>query len=143
MYAPIDEIAAIVERYRRLPADFSDIMALTYGKDLIATHLFSLAIHLSDVIRRHEEAEFKRKAAYFRKYEEWTRDGKTSVSAAEKLAELSVLDLRSVESGLKAEKDAMRLLYEAGENVMNAIGQRVSTLKAEKGFEMKGNSTAA
>jgi hypothetical protein len=136
----LENIAGIIRWYGGLKKGFTDIVLLQNAVRKLATYIFMFADELGEFYQARNETEFSRKAETDREINRLMLpvNGGKSATAAGPLAREHVESLLEEEQKADSLYQRAKFFYDASRDVLQAMQQHVSNLKAEKGLEMRG-----
>lgn len=126
-----------VHAFKGMKPDPANLERLLWYQTTFAPLLFEFAGEVGELYKRRNETEFQRRAAFNRSRREYIQGG-NSAAKAESFAAVDVEALLNDEQRADAEYKAAALLLEHGRDVLQAIVQIISHLKAEKRAEQYG-----
>lgn len=127
----IDEITTIVDWYKSLPKDYSNIVDLMYARQKICGNMFMLATELGKARQCWKEQEFTTESIRRKSMVEMLDNGMAIGKAAEYSKADSLLSLE-MEKGSESFYHLLKFLIDSTQEVNNTIMQHISTLKREK-----------
>lgn len=131
------DIDRLVRAYHTLSSqpDYNDIVRLTNGAKLLACTLWTYSNDLAELYKNKNAAEFRRKALYETGRAALIAQGHPA-SKADAQARADCEQAMNEEFEADAEYKAAALRYDAAQNVLRTMQQHLSTLKAEKSYEI-------
>lgn len=134
----LEHIAGIVKWYQGIGKGFNDIELLQNAVRKLATYIFMFADELGEFYQARNETEFSRKAEMDRQINWLIKNEQKSATAATPMAREHVEPLLEEEQKADSLYQRAKFFYDASRDVLQAMQQHVSNLKAEKGLEMRG-----
>jgi hypothetical protein len=127
----IHEVTTIVEWYKNLPKDYSNIEDLMYARQKICGNMFMLAVDLGKARQYWKECEFETEIVRRRTMAEMIADG-VAVGKADAYARADSLDSLSEEHVAQSSYHTLKFIMDSTQEVNNTIMQHISTLKKER-----------
>lgn len=127
----------VVMWYRSLTKDFADVDLLLRTQREFAARLYDFANEVGRLYENRNQTEFQRKAAFAKERQKRIASA-GSVSKAESEALVEIEPLLGIEQKADSEYVAARLLLDHARDVLQAMTQHLSHLKAEKRAETYG-----
>ena len=131
METVIDEVTTIVEWYKNLPKDYSNIEDLMYARQKICGNMFMLAVELGKARQAWKQDEFTTESIRRKSMVEMLDQGMAIGKATEYARADSLLSLE-MEKGSDSYYHTLKFMIESSQEVNNTIMQHVSTLKKER-----------
>lgn len=131
-------ITDVVMWYRSLTKDFADVDLLLRTQREFAARLYDFANEVGRLYENRNQTEFQRKAAFASEKHKRLPPVSKSISQAEIEAEVAIEPLLDIEQKADSEYVAARLLLDHASDVLKAMTQHLSHLKAEKRAETYG-----
>lgn len=135
-----ERIADGVEKFKGMKPDPANLDKLLWYQTVFAPLLFEFAGEVGELYKRRNETEFQRKAAFNRARREYIGKGE-SAAKSEAMAAVDVESLLNDEQRADSEHRAANLLLDHASDVLQAIVQIISHLKAEKRAENYGSGS--
>ena len=126
-----EQISIIVEWYKELPKDYSNIEDLMYARKQLSTHQFLMAVMLSDLRQKWKESEVGTEIVRRTKAVELIIEGSPMTKVVE-ISKAESLGMLELEKMADVEYHNMRFIIEATQEVNNTIMQHISQLKIEQ-----------
>jgi hypothetical protein len=127
----IEEVTTIVEWYKNLSKDYSNIEDLMYARQKICGNMYMLAVALGKARQYWKECEFETELVRRRTMAELLEDG-VAVGKADAYARADSLDSMKEETIAQATYHTLKFMIDSTQEVNNTIMQHISTLKKER-----------
>ena len=133
----LEQLTDIVVWYHNINKEFSDLGKLQNCARKMATLLFFHATEVAALYQEKNAAEYMRESKRDRKKSELINAG-SSATAADVSAREFVATYLYEEQRADSSFQKVKILHESAKDVLNAVQQHVSNLKAERNLELRG-----
>jgi len=126
----VDEVANIVNWYKMLPKDYSNIEDLMHARKKLSTYQFLMSVELGKLRQAWKESEVGTEIVRRRKAVELIMD-KQPMTKVQELSKAEALGMFEIEKMSDVEYHNMKFVIEATQEVNNTMMQHISQLKIE------------
>ena len=126
-----DNVTEVVEWYKKLPKDYSNIEDLMYARKKLSTYQFTMAVELGKLRQNWKECEVATEIIRRQKAVECIEEGLAMTKVVE-ISKAEALLMFEAEKNADAEYHSMKFLIYATQEVNNTMMQHVSQLKIEQ-----------
>lgn len=127
----IDEVTTIVDWYKKLAKDYSNIEDLMYARQKICGNMFMLSVELGKARQDWKENEFITESIRRTSMVELLNQG-MAIGKATEYAKADSLPSMEMEKKADAYYHMLKFMIESTQEVNNTIMQHISTLKKER-----------
>ena len=127
----IEEVRTVVEWYKDLPKDYSNISDLMYARKKLSTFQYLMSVELGNLRQSWKECEVETEKVRRTKAVECIREGlaMTKVQEISKAEALLMLEAEKIADSMY---HRMKFTIEATQEVNNTMMQHISQLKIEQ-----------
>jgi hypothetical protein len=127
----IEEVTTVVEWYKELPKDYSNIEDLMYARKVLCGNLFMLSVQLGKARQQWKECEFTTESVRRKTMAEMLEEG-LAVGKADAYARADSLLAMEAENVAESYYHMLKFMIDATQEVNNTMMQHISTLKKER-----------
>tara|TARA_R110000796_G_scaffold60558_2_gene140094 strand:- start:299 stop:715 length:417 start_codon:yes stop_codon:yes gene_type:complete len=126
-----DEVKKVVEWYRDLPKDYSNISDLMYARKKLSTYQFYMAVELGKLRKSWKECEIGTEIVRRRKAVELIIEG-LAMTKVQEMSRAEALIMLEAEKIADIGYHNMKFMMDATQEVNNSMMQHISQLKIEQ-----------
>ena len=126
-----DEVKKVVEWYRDLPKDYSNISDLMYARKKLSTYQFYMAVELGKLRKSWKECEIGTEIVRRRKAVELIIEG-LAMTKVQEMSRAEALIMLEAEKIADIGYHNMKFMMDATQEVNNSMMQQISQLKIEQ-----------
>ena len=127
----IDEVITIVDWYKTLPKDYSNIEDLMYARQKICGNMFMLSVELGKARQAWKEYEYTTESIRRKTMAEMLAEG-TAVGKADAYARADSMIAMEQEQIAESYFYRLKFMFDSSQDVNNTIMQHISVLKKER-----------
>lgn len=127
----IDEVITIVDWYKTLPKDYSNIEDLMYARQKICGNMFMLSVELGKARQAWKEYEYTTESIRRKTMAEMLAEG-TAVGKADAYARADSMIAMEQEQVSESYFYRLKFMFDSSQDVNNTIMQHISVLKKER-----------
>lgn len=127
----IDEVITIVDWYKTLPKDYSNIEDLMYARQKICGDMFMLSVELGKARQSWKEFEFTTESIRRKTMAQMIEEG-SPVGKADAYARADSMIAMEQEKLSESYYHRLKFMYDSSQEVNNTIMQHISVLKKER-----------
>ncbi len=127
----IDEVITIVDWYKTLPKDYSNIEDLMYARQKICGDMFMLSVELGKARQSWKEFEFTTESIRRKTMAQMLEEG-SPVGKADAYARADSMIAMEQEKLSESYYHRLKFMYDSSQEVNNTIMQHISVLKKER-----------
>tara|TARA_R110000787_G_C13375158_1_gene441247 strand:+ start:881 stop:1297 length:417 start_codon:yes stop_codon:yes gene_type:complete len=126
-----DEVKKVVEWYKDLPKDYSNISDLMYARKKLSTYQFYMAVELGKLRKSWKECEIGTEIVRRRKAVELIIEG-LAMTKVQEMSRAEALIMLEAEKIADIGYHNMKFMMDATQEVNNSMMQHISQLKIEQ-----------
>ena len=127
----IDEVITIVDWYKDLPKDYSNIEDLMYARKQICGNMFMISVELGKARQSWKEYEFTTESVRRRTMAEMIQEG-NAIGKADAHARADSMLAMEQEKISESYFYRLKFMFDSSQEVTNTIMQHISVLKKER-----------
>lgn len=127
----VEEVTKIVNWYKDLPKDYSNIEDIMYARQKICGNMFMLYVELGKIRQEWKEYEFTTESVRRKTMAQMLDDG-MSVAKADAYSRVESLEYLDQEKQIESQFHALKFMVDSAQDVNQTMMQHISTLKKER-----------
>jgi hypothetical protein len=127
----INEVTTLVNWYKKLPKDYSNIEDLMYARKVLCGNMFMLSVELGKTRQQWKECEFTTESVRRNTMKDLLEEG-LAVGKADAYARADSLLALEAETVAESYYHLLKFMIDATQEVNNTMMQHISTLKKER-----------